>query len=42
MGQLDGYLASSPAGRDAGNLSPNQTMLVAAVTLGISDARGIN
>ena len=42
MGQLNGYLASSPAGSDAGNMSPSQTMLVAAVRLGISDARGIN
>ena len=42
MEQLDGYLASSLAGSDAGNMSPNQTMMVAAVRLGISDARGIN
>ena len=42
MGQLDGYFASSPAGSDAGNMSPSQKMLVAAVRLGISDARGIN
>ena len=41
MEHLEGYLNST--GKDAAaTMCPNQTMLVAAVRLGISDARGIS
>lgn len=42
MEHLEGYLNSSTGKDAAATMSPNQTMLVAAVKLGISDARGIS
>ena len=41
MEHLEGYLKSSTSKEAAATLCPNQTMLVAAVSLGISDARGL-
>ena len=40
MEHLVGYLNLSTSKEAAANLCPNQTMLIAAVSLGISDARG--
>ena len=42
MEHLEGYLNSPTAKDAAATMCPNQTMLVAAVRLGISDARGIS
>ena len=42
MEHLEGYLNSSTGKDAAATMIPNQTMLVAAVKLGISDARGIS